>query len=101
MNRREFIATLAGAVTATSTLRLRTASAQKAEKVRRVSVLMGLSDSNPEFRAFVAAFVEETSAMGLGRRRQRAEYREDCPPGERPCNTSAALFPANPRLRAS
>jgi hypothetical protein len=64
MHRREFIATLAGAVTATSTLRLRTASAQQAEKVRRVSVLMGLSDSNPEFRGFIAAFVEELARLG-------------------------------------
>ena len=64
MHRREFIATLAGAVAATSTLRLRAASAQQAEKVRRVSVLMGLSDSDPEIRAFVAAFVEELARLG-------------------------------------
>jgi putative tryptophan/tyrosine transport system substrate-binding protein len=64
MHRREFIAMLAGAVTATSTLRPRAASAQQAEKVRRVSVLMGLSDSTPEFRALVAAFVEELARLG-------------------------------------
>ena len=64
MHRREFIATLAGTVTAASSLTLRAASTQQAEKVRRVSVLMGLSDSNPKFRAFVAAFVEELARLG-------------------------------------
>jgi len=64
MQRREFIVALAGAVATASTLRLRAESGQQAEKVRRVSVLMGLSDSNPKFRAFVAAFVEELARLG-------------------------------------
>ena len=76
MHRREFIATLASAVTGASTLRLRVASAQQAGKVRRVGVLMGLSESDPEYRDFFAAFVEELARLGwVDGRNARIEQR--------------------------
>jgi putative tryptophan/tyrosine transport system substrate-binding protein len=62
MHRREFICSVAGAVTGVSSLTLRTASAEQAAKIRRVGVLMGLSESN--IGAFFTAFVEELARLG-------------------------------------
>ena len=62
MHRREFICSVAGAVTGAPSLTLRTASAQQAAKIRRVGVLMGLSES--DFGAFFTAFVEELARLG-------------------------------------
>ena len=61
MHRREFIAALAGTVGAASAFELRSTSAE-AEKVRRIGVLMGSSesDSGGDF----AAFVEELARLG-------------------------------------
>jgi len=42
----------------------RVALAQKPDRVRRIGVLMGLSESDPESRGFVAAFVEELARLG-------------------------------------
>jgi putative ABC transport system substrate-binding protein len=64
MRRREFIAALAGAVAATPALGRRVASAQQTEKVRRIGVLMGLSESNPVLRGFLSAFEEELARLG-------------------------------------
>ena len=63
MQRREFIAALAGAVAAASALRPHAVSAQQAEKVRHIGVLMGLSESNPEYRDLFAAFLEELARL--------------------------------------
>ena len=62
MRRRHFVAALA-AVVATPTLGLATVFAE-AEKVRHIGVLMGLSESNPDLRVFVATFVEELARLG-------------------------------------
>ena len=61
MHRREFIAALAGAVSGASAFGLRSTSVQ-AEKVRRIGVLMGLSESNSG--AFFTEFVEELARLG-------------------------------------
>jgi len=60
MTRREFLAALVGA----APLRLRAALAQQTEKVRRIGVLIGWSDSDPMRRDWVAAFVEELARLG-------------------------------------
>jgi putative ABC transport system substrate-binding protein len=76
MQRREFIAALAGAVAAAPALGLRAASAQQAEKVRHIGVLMGLSESDPDVRGFVAAFVQELARLGwIDGRNVRIEQR--------------------------
>ena len=62
MHRREFICSVAGAVIGAPSLTLRTASAQQAAKIRRVGILMGLSESN--IGAFFTAFVEELARLG-------------------------------------
>ena len=62
MHRREFICGIAGAVAGTPLLPLRAASAQQAAKIRRVGILMGLSESN--IGAFFTAFVEELARLG-------------------------------------
>ena len=64
MQRREFIAALAGAVAAASALRPHAVSAQQAEKVHQIGVLMGLSESDPDFRGFVTSFVQELARLG-------------------------------------
>jgi putative ABC transport system substrate-binding protein len=64
MRRREFMAALAGAVAAAPMPRLPSAAAQQAEKLRRVGALLGFAESNPEQRAFFAAFVEELARLG-------------------------------------
>ena len=61
MHRREFIATLAGAVGGASAFALGSASAQAA-KVRRIGVLMGSSESDTG--NYFAAFVEELARLG-------------------------------------
>src|SRR5262249_4451776 len=63
MHRREFICGIAGAVAgAVAPLRLRTASAQQATKVRRIGVLMGSAET--DFRAYLDAFLEELARLG-------------------------------------
>jgi putative tryptophan/tyrosine transport system substrate-binding protein len=61
MHRREFIAALAGTVGGASAFELRSTSAQ-AEKVRRIGVLMGSSESDTG--EYFAAFVEELARLG-------------------------------------
>jgi putative tryptophan/tyrosine transport system substrate-binding protein len=62
MRRREFIVALTGAIAGAPTLRVRAASAQRAEKVRRIGVLMGSSESDS--RGYFDAFVEELARLG-------------------------------------
>ena len=59
MRRREFIAALG--LTATWPLATR---AQKDERVRRIGVLMGWTETDPEFRSWLAAFVQEFARLG-------------------------------------
>jgi putative tryptophan/tyrosine transport system substrate-binding protein len=75
MRRRGFIGAIAGVVAARQTLRSRVAFAQ-AEKTRRISVLVGLSESNSDFRGFVAAFADELARSGwIDGRNARIEQR--------------------------
>jgi putative tryptophan/tyrosine transport system substrate-binding protein len=74
MRRRHFIAALAAVVT-TPTMGPPAVFAE-AEKVRRIGVLMGLSESNADIREFVATFVEELARLGWveGRNAAIARY---------------------------
>jgi ABC-type uncharacterized transport system substrate-binding protein len=76
MRRRKFIAAIAGIVAAaTQTLRPRVVFAQ-AEKTRRIGLLVGWSESNSEFRGFVAAFADELARLGwIDGRNVRIEQR--------------------------
>jgi putative ABC transport system substrate-binding protein len=64
MQRRKFIVAIVNTIAAAPMFGLRLVSAQQAEKVRRVGVLMGLSESNPEHRNLFAAFLEELARLG-------------------------------------
>jgi putative tryptophan/tyrosine transport system substrate-binding protein len=63
MQRRKFIATLAGGV-AVPMLNVGATSAQQAEKIPRIGALLGWSQSDPEDRSFLAAFIEELARLG-------------------------------------
>ena len=63
MRRRQFIAVLAGAVAVAPALRPSAASAQQVEKVRHIGVLMGVSESDPDFRGYVTSFVQELARL--------------------------------------
>jgi len=60
MRRRAFLAALAGA----TALRLRIASAQQPEKVRRIGVLAPGSDDNPDSQEFAASLIKELGRLG-------------------------------------
>jgi putative ABC transport system substrate-binding protein len=60
MKRREFITLLGGATVAWP----RAARAQQADRMRRIAVLMAYAESDPEARAWVAAFREELLKLG-------------------------------------
>ena len=62
MQRREFITLISGA--AASTLSL-AAQAQQSDRVRRIGVLMAHTESDREFRAYLAAFREGLKRLGL------------------------------------
>jgi putative ABC transport system substrate-binding protein len=59
-SRREFITMLGGAAAAWP-LAART---QQAERMRRIGVLMGFAESDPEAQTWVAAFREELQKLG-------------------------------------
>ena len=61
MQRREFITLISGA--AASTLSL-AAQAQQSDRVRRIGVLMAHTESDREFRAYLAAFREGLQRLG-------------------------------------
>jgi putative tryptophan/tyrosine transport system substrate-binding protein len=63
MKRREFI-TLLGGAAASSSLWPLAARAQQAERMRRIGVLLGLRESDPEAQARIAAFRQELQKLG-------------------------------------
>jgi putative ABC transport system substrate-binding protein len=60
---RKFIATLAVGVAAPM-LNVGARSAQQAGKISRIGALLGWSQSDPEDRSFLAAFIEELAQLG-------------------------------------
>jgi putative tryptophan/tyrosine transport system substrate-binding protein len=60
IGRRELIAALGGAPAA----RPRVVRAQQPERMRRIGVLMGWPESDPEARSELAAFVQELQKLG-------------------------------------
>ena len=72
MRRRQFILLFCGAAITLP----RVALAQKPDGVRGIGVLMGLSESDPEARGWVATFVEELARLGwIDGRNARIERR--------------------------
>ena len=73
MRRREFITLLGGAAVAWPVA----ARAQQGERVRRIGVLMGLTESDPEAQARIAAFRKTLQGLGWteGRNVQADYYR--------------------------
>jgi putative ABC transport system substrate-binding protein len=60
MRRRDFIQGIAGSAVAWPLA----ARAEQADKVRRIGVLMGLSEDNAENRSFLDAFIDELAKLG-------------------------------------
>jgi len=60
MRRRDFITLLGGTALAWPL----SARGQPADKVRRIGVLMGLSEDNPDNRSFLDAFIDELAKLG-------------------------------------
>src|ERR1700736_2788003 len=59
MRRREFITLFGGAVAWPLTARV-----EQAERMRRIAVLLGWSESNPEYRSLIDAFVQGLAQLG-------------------------------------
>jgi putative tryptophan/tyrosine transport system substrate-binding protein len=72
VRRRQFILLFCGAAITLP----RVALAQKPDRVRRIGVLMGISESDPEARGWFATFVEELARLGwIDGRNARIERR--------------------------
>ncbi len=79
MRRREFIALLSGAAIAWPSLGL----TQHAEQIRRVAVLMGLTQDDPEAEPRIAAFKRELQILGWSDRNLRVDFRWSAGDAER------------------
>jgi putative tryptophan/tyrosine transport system substrate-binding protein len=72
MNRREFVTVLGGAAAAWPLQ----ARAQQGERVRRIGVLVGMAESDPEMQLWLASFRQGLEQLGwLEGRNVRIEYR--------------------------
>ena len=80
IERRKFLATLAAAVALPLAAR-----AQQQERMRRVGVLQGLAESDPEARARTAAFRQELEALGWTEGTQYPDRLSICRRQCRPC----------------
>jgi putative ABC transport system substrate-binding protein len=71
VNRRAFIAGLGGALA-----RPFAAHAQQSDRVRRIAVLMGLAESDPQYQRYVTAFTQGLRDLGwVEGRNVRIDYR--------------------------
>jgi putative ABC transport system substrate-binding protein len=71
LRRREFIALLGGAAAWPLAAR-----GQQAERMRRIGVLMGWNESDPEAQSDLAGFVQELQQLGwMDGRNMRIDYR--------------------------
>jgi putative ABC transport system substrate-binding protein len=94
MRRREFIGLFGGAAIAWPLI----ASAQQAERMRRIGVLMAHAESDPEFQVYVAAFREGLEKLGWTEGRNiRIDFRwgalEDAESRQRSAKELVALQP--------
>src|SRR5712671_3136949 len=64
MNRREFISGVGGVTLASPLLRPLAARAQQSARIRRIGVLMGIAENDPERPSFVAAFTRALADLG-------------------------------------
>jgi putative ABC transport system substrate-binding protein len=72
VKRREFIAALGGAALAWPFA----AHAQQSDRVRRIAVLMGLAESDPQYQRYVSAFTQGLRDLGwVEGRNVRIDYR--------------------------
>ncbi len=72
MKRREFITLLGGAVLVWPLV----APAQQPDRIRRIGVLMGYAEDDPEARSRLAAFIQRLAALGWAEGRNlRIDYR--------------------------
>ena len=73
MRRREFITRVAGAAAVVCPL---VAHAQQAERLRRLGVLMGYGESDPEGKALLSTFLQRLAELGwVDDRNVRVEVR--------------------------
>lgn len=95
MRRREFITLVGGAAFAWPLA----VGAEQPDGLRRIGLLMGWSVSNPEFRGFVATFVEELAQLGwIDGRNARIEERWTDADSKRASALATELIASQPEV---
>jgi putative ABC transport system substrate-binding protein len=94
MKRREFVTLIGGAAVAWPLA----APAQQSEQMRRIGVLMGYAENDPEGQARVASFREGLQKLGWAEGRNIRIDTRWATPGDA---SNIGLAPSKPRLRRS